>query len=60
VRVAGRAHDCPIFDRARLESGDTLPGPAVVEEYGATTVVFPGLVARVDRLGNLVLRRAAA
>jgi N-methylhydantoinase A len=60
VRVAGRAHDCPVFDRARLESGDTLPGPAVVEEYGATTVVFPGLVARVDRLGNLVLRRAAA
>jgi len=28
-----------------------------VEEFGATTVVFPGLVAEVDRFGNLVLTR---
>jgi len=29
----------------------------IVEEYGATTVVFPGLRAEVDRFGNLLLSR---
>jgi N-methylhydantoinase A len=43
-----------------LAPGDVLRGPAVVEEYGATTVVFPDLVAEVDRLGNLLVTRAAS
>ena len=59
VRVGGGTHDCPVYDRARLAPGDAVRGPAVVEEYGATTVVFPGLVAEVDRFGNLVLSRTA-
>jgi hypothetical protein len=30
----------------------------VVEEFGSTTVVFPGWGARVDEFGNLRLERA--
>ena len=53
----GVSHQCALYDRARLAPGDMLAGPAVVEEFGATTVVFPGLAAEVDRFGNLVLTR---
>jgi N-methylhydantoinase A len=35
-----------------------VPGPAIHEQADATIVVDPGLVATVDRLGNLVMRRA--
>jgi N-methylhydantoinase A len=60
VAFGGAWHPCPIYDRARLAPGDVLRGPAIVEEYGSTCVVFPGLRAEVDRLGNLVLTREAA
>ena len=57
VIFEGRAHDCAIYDRAALLPGDALSGPAIVEEYGATTVVFPGQRIEVDRFGNLILTR---
>ncbi|MCA1648085.1 MAG: hydantoinase/oxoprolinase family protein, partial [Chloroflexi bacterium] len=50
--------ETPIYDRGRLQPGDCVVGPAIVEEFGSTTVVFPGLAARVDAYGNLVLERA--
>ena len=60
VGFDGREHGCPVYDRARLRPGDRLVGPAIVEEFGATTVVFPGQRAEVDRFGNMVLVRADA
>jgi N-methylhydantoinase A len=48
---------CPIVDRLRLRWGDIVPGPAVIEELDATTVVHPGYQAQVDQHGNLLLRR---
>jgi N-methylhydantoinase A len=60
VRFDGRALECPVYARERLAPGDVVAGPAVIEEYGATTVVFPTLSAEVDRLGNLVLTRGGA
>jgi N-methylhydantoinase A len=53
----GALVETPIYDRARLGAGDMLDGPAVVEEQGSTTVVFPTLTARVDDFGNLILAR---
>jgi len=49
--------DTPIYDRGRLQPGDYLDGPAIVEEFGSTTVVFPRLTMRVDAYGNLLLER---
>jgi N-methylhydantoinase A len=43
--------------RPGLRPGDTVAGPAVIEEFGATVPVHPGFVARVDDLGNLHLDR---
>jgi len=52
---AGTATRSVIFERDRLPPGARIKGPAVVEQFDATTVVPPGWSATVDRLGNLVL-----
>jgi len=55
----GRSHLTPVFDRAALRAGDRLPGPALVREAIATTVVEPGWTAEVTALDHMLLRRAA-
>ncbi len=46
-----------IFDRATLPPGAQIEGPAVVEEFGSTSVVFPGQVLHVDDHGIMVIRQ---
>ena len=58
VYFDGTLVDCPVYARAALGAGDAVSGPAIVEEYGSTTVVYPRQRARVDRLGNLILEQA--
>jgi N-methylhydantoinase A len=60
VVFAEKPAECPVYERTRLAPGDTLNGPAIVEEYGATTVVYPGQRIVTDRFGNLILTRGAA
>jgi N-methylhydantoinase A len=48
---------CPVYERERLPESAILDGPAIVEEFGATTVVFPGWRATLDARGNLALAR---
>ncbi|WP_229661773.1 hydantoinase/oxoprolinase family protein [Phycicoccus endophyticus] len=47
--------DTPVLWRPELRAGDRLVGPAVVEEFGSTVPVHPGVEMRVDPWGNLVL-----
>jgi N-methylhydantoinase A len=49
---------CPVYDRDKLEPGNRFAGPAIVEQMDATTVVLPGMTARVDPYLNLVLEVA--
>jgi N-methylhydantoinase A len=51
--------DTPIHDRTAIPVGAALSGPAIVEEFGSTTVIFPGWSARVDSYRNLVMEREA-
>jgi N-methylhydantoinase A len=44
-----------IYNRAELLAGNRLPGPAIVTEYSATTLVPPEWSGRVDAIGNLIL-----
>ncbi len=44
-----------VYDRALLRPGDTMDGPAVIEQLDSTTLVWPGGSARVDEFGNLLL-----
>ena len=43
----------PVYDRDRLPAGCRIPGPSVIEQMDATTVVPPGARVRGDRHGYL-------
>jgi N-methylhydantoinase A len=55
---AVKAIDTTIYDRDRLDVGVAFTGPAIVEQFDATTVVPPGWRASVDRYNNLVLEQS--
>ena len=55
----GAWHETAIYTRLDLPVGTVIAGPAVLEQPDATTVVDPGLVARVDGYGNVIVERAA-
>jgi N-methylhydantoinase A len=50
----------PVYMRAKLSAGNRIAGPALIEEHASTTVVAPGDVLVVDRLGNLDIKIAIA
>jgi N-methylhydantoinase A len=52
----GAFHDTPVYDRTVLPAGFRLEGPAIVEEFGSTAVVFPGQALVVDPHGLLIVR----
>ena len=35
----------------------SISGPAVVQQQDTTVLVSPGFVAKVDRIGNLIIER---
>src|SRR5262249_49125971 len=41
-----------------LDVGAVIPGPAIIEQFDATTVIPPGWSAQVDQRRNLVLHKA--
>ena len=53
----GKWHQATIWDRLALPVGAVIQGPAILEQPDATTVVEPGLTARVDDFGNLIIAR---
>jgi len=59
VYFDGAFRGTPIYDRATLPPGFRLAGPAVIEEFGSTTVVFPGQQLDVDDHGILIVRAAS-
>ncbi len=49
---------CPVYARDRLPAAAEFKGPAIIEEFGATTVILPGWRGHVDAFGNLALHRS--
>ncbi len=47
-----------LYARDRLAPGMRFQGPAIVEQMDTTTLVPPGIGARVDRMDNLILEIA--
>lgn len=45
--------ETPVWNRLSLPEGYTIHGPAIIEEYSATTVVLPGDTAVVGKLGEI-------
>jgi N-methylhydantoinase A len=46
---------CKVYERSTLHPGVKLTGPFIVEEPGATIVVFPGHKLAMDKFGNLLI-----
>jgi len=58
--MGGERRDTPVYRRDKLHAGDVVPGPAIVVEDTATTVVEPGWQAEYTRHANLLLTRVEA
>jgi N-methylhydantoinase A len=59
VFFAGAFVDTPVHARSALPAGARIDGPAVIEEFGSTTVVFPGQTLTVDPHGIMIVRKRA-
>ena len=53
-------HDAALVVREDLRPGDVIPGPAIIAEKNATTIVEPGWEATLTELDHLLLTRRLA
>jgi len=60
VYLDGGFRETRIYERDGLLGGNTIAGPAVIEEPFHTTVVMPGQTLQVDKLGNLIINTGGA
>src|SRR5581483_646403 len=51
----GKYQDTPVYNRDLLPMGETLLGPAIIEQADTTTVLYPGHSGSVDEVGNLIV-----
>ena len=47
--------DCPIYERSRLDAGDRINGPAIIEQMDSTTVLPADTTLTVDPGGSLII-----
>ncbi|MFC2007892.1 hydantoinase/oxoprolinase family protein [Chloroflexota bacterium] len=55
-----KAVECSIYKREKLPPGYEVPGPAIIEEYACTSVLFPGDTATVADTGELIINIGGA
>jgi N-methylhydantoinase A len=51
--------EVPVYERASLQPGGTLTGPAIITQYDTTTIVPPSWQIHVDAFENLVIEQLA-
>jgi len=56
----GAAHDTPVYARDALGAGAKIPGPAILQEQNATTVIEPGWEAEITARNHCILTRVTA
>jgi N-methylhydantoinase A len=57
---ASRPTTATVYERDGLDIGARISGPAIVEQFDATTIVPSGWTGRVDSLRNLILEKKGA
>ncbi|MDQ3012380.1 MAG: hypothetical protein M3X11_16925, partial [Acidobacteriota bacterium] len=55
VWLGDKRRKVAVYDRAELQPGAVIAAPAIVIEYGSTTLIPTGWRARVDVWQNLLL-----
>jgi N-methylhydantoinase A len=58
VSFNGSMTDAVLYERDGLDIGAAIAGPALVEQFDATTVIPPGWTGQVDGYRNLILAKA--
>jgi N-methylhydantoinase A/oxoprolinase/acetone carboxylase beta subunit len=53
----GRHHEVDIHDAGRLTAGQTIAGPAIIEQADGVIVLPPGAVGEADRYDNVLITR---
>lgn len=48
-------HDAAIYQREELLAGADFSGPAIIEQFDSTTVIPPGMTAKVDKFMNIII-----
>ena len=54
----GAERDAIIYDRVGLRAGDRIPGPAIIVEMDATTLIENDCLGTADRFGNILITPA--
>ena len=63
ARTSRRVHawsesaETPVYDRKTLAAGQTIAGPAIIEERETTTVIPPGWSATIDQVGCIMAEK---
>lgn len=52
--------EAALFERSALKPGQTIAGPAVIDQLDSTTLVYPGDTARVDGAYNIIIELVGA
>ena len=55
VYVDGADRAANVYDRARLQAGNRITGPAIITEMDSTTLILPDHVGEVDQFGNIII-----
>jgi N-methylhydantoinase A len=56
LESADRFDECPVYRRETLSAGMEIEGPALIEEYGSTTVIFAGDRAKIAATGEIIIQ----
>lgn len=59
VFFGGRFHDTALFQRDKIPAGQSVAGPAIIDESGATTIVPPDWTATVLATGDIMMEHSA-
>jgi N-methylhydantoinase A len=52
--------ETPVYDRRKISPGFFIDGPAIIEQYDSTTVVYPSWNLYMDEMGILNLRNESS
>ncbi len=60
IYIEGKFVEAPVYERDRLKNGNSILGPAIIEEPFHITLLLPDQYLEVDRFGNLVIKVGGA
>lgn len=55
--LKGRTYQADVYDRRALANGQSIDGPAIIEQDDSTTLILPNWQVTADQTGNLIIER---